>query len=86
LDRSTPIDWDKLNGCAQTHEKFLLQTHINPTNRLQQYKVFAELFSKSDRLPFPNAPHLPHFTAKGHRQKAMTFDFFIAPDIPEDPI
>jgi hypothetical protein len=56
------------------------------SNRLQQYKVFAELFSKSDRIPFPDAPHLPHFTAKGHRQKAMTFDFFIAPDIPEDPI
>ena len=36
------------------------QTHINPTNRLQQYKVFAELFSKSDRIPFTPPQHSLH--------------------------
>ena len=33
------------------------QTHINSTNRLPSPKVFAELFSKSDRIPRTSNPH-----------------------------
>ena len=32
-------------------QKIPFQTHINSTNRLPSPKVFAELFSKSDRFP-----------------------------------
>jgi hypothetical protein len=51
LDRSTPVNREILYVSAQTHQKFPFQTHISFPNRLQQYKVFAELFSKSDRIP-----------------------------------
>ncbi|MBR5313620.1 MAG: hypothetical protein IKU40_12145, partial [Clostridia bacterium] len=65
MDRSTPVNWDSLYVSAQSHQKIpFSQTHISPTNRLQQIEVFAELFSKSDRLPFPQPPHIQNFVRK----------------------
>ncbi|MBR5312333.1 MAG: hypothetical protein IKU40_05585, partial [Clostridia bacterium] len=55
--RESPLQMYDIS--SQTHQKFFSQTHISPTNRQQQIEVFAELFSKSDRSPFPDALHFP---------------------------
>ena len=52
-----------------------LQTsNLHYTNRLQQIKVFAELFSKSDRLPFHERSALtPRRTSKNDPMEGVVF-------------
>ena len=58
--------------CQRTDpSKIPLKTaSLQYTNRLPQIKVFAELFSKSDRFPFTNAPHSPTY-------KQLTYDYYL---------